>query len=90
MDKVIKSTVTMTAREHMELTGITEVISFDETLIELSGEDGRMSIEGSGLRIAEFDSAASKLTLDGRIGALTYFDDPHSGKKSGLFGKFFS
>lgn len=90
MDKMVKSTVAMTAREHLELTGITEVISFDETFVELLGEDGRMSVEGSGLRIAEFDSANSKLTIDGRISAISYFDDPRQGKKGGLFGKLFS
>ena len=90
MDKQINSTVYMTQREHLELTGISEVISFEETLVELSGEDGRMSVEGVGLRISEFDSAAAKLTVDGKITAIAYFDDVRREKKNGLFGSLFS
>ncbi len=36
MDKQINSTVYMTQREHLELTGISEVISFEETLVAVS------------------------------------------------------
>ena len=42
MDSEIKSTVYILSRSHAELTGISEVLSFDESSVELSGDDGTL------------------------------------------------
>ena len=81
MDSEIKSTVYILSRSHAELTGISEVLSFDESSVELSGDDGTLCIEGNGIRIVEFDS--------GRINGINYFDDMPREKKSGFFSRLF-
>ena len=80
MDSEIKSTVYILSRSHAELTGISEVLSFDESSVELSGD---------GIRIVEFDSAHAKIILDGRINGINYFDDMPREKKSGFFSRLF-
>ena len=89
MDSEIKSTVYILSRSHAELTGISEVLSFDESSVELSGDDGTLCIEGNGIRIVEFDSAHAKIILDGRINGINYFDDMPREKKSGFFSRLF-
>ena len=72
-------------RKSLTLTGISDVISFDETLVNLSCADAVMSVEGEGMRVVRMDVDSGELTLEGKINAVSYVDRrPH---KSGLFGK---
>ena len=88
MNSETKSTIFITQRGHAELTGITEVLSFDENSVELAGVDGALSIEGDGIKIIEFDSARSTLIIDGHINGVNYFADSSNEKKRGFFGLF--
>lgn len=89
MDKGYVSSVALDGREHLELTGVSEVVAFDEEYVELVSADGRMSVCGSGLKISDFDSASSRLIVDGRIDSITYAEDRAATKKSGLFSGLF-
>lgn len=89
MDKAFTSSVTMTDRAHIELTGITEVVAFDDTGIELDGKDGRVTIDGKGLRIVGFDGQTTRLVAEGRITGINWYD-PHEGRSTGLFSRLFS
>lgn len=81
--------VSITARRHMDISGVKEVISFDDSSIVLLTVCGEMNIEGSGIKIAVLDTDRGIVTLDGRIDSVWYAEE-RGKEKRGLFGKVFS
>ena len=49
------------------ITGIREVISFDEKEILLHTEEGKLSIKGEGLHVKHLDLKSGQLSLEGKI-----------------------
>ncbi|MCQ2399387.1 MAG: YabP/YqfC family sporulation protein [Clostridia bacterium] len=88
MDKEIKTGhhVSIKERKYLEVSGIDDVLSFDERSVVLSAKEmGIISLEGEGLRIIEMNSGTGEIKIDGRINGFVYVDKDK--KKSGLFGK---
>lgn len=75
-------------RKEMSVTGVKEVISFDEACVVLRSECGEMSVEGSELRVGVLDTDRGLVTLSGRIDTVYYTDDRPE-QKRGFFGKLF-
>lgn len=73
-------------RSHIDVTGVSEVISFDESAVILITVCGEMTVEGSGLRVGTLDTDKGLVSVDGKISSLYYSDDSPR-KRRGLFGK---
>ncbi len=73
-------------RREMRLSGVVEVLSFDEESVCLSSVDGELCIEGEGLKIGTLDTERGLLGLEGRINGAFFTAEPESRKK-GLFSK---
>ena len=74
-------------RSHLEITAVTDVISFDEESVNLETSMGEMLLEGEDLRVGTLDTQKGLLTIDGRINGLYYrTEEP---RKKGL-GRLFS
>ena len=73
-------------REGIEISGVLDVISFDEAGILTETLCGSMAIEGEGLHITVLNISDGKIAVEGRIGAVYYFEEKQKRKK-GLFGK---
>ena len=78
--------VTLDMRKHMEITGVREVVSFDETGVILLTVCGELMAEGSGIRINVLDTERGVVTLEGRLDSIFYSESEEKGKK-GLFGR---
>ena len=65
-------TLSLRSRSHAELSGVTEVNSFDETCVVLSTVSGELTVEGE------------ELVIDGKVHALYYTETRQ--RKKGLFG----
>jgi sporulation protein YabP len=85
METNAKHTVALENKSDLMMSGVCEVISYDEGYMELSLGEGGVSVEGEGLRITEFDSARGILTAHGTVSAIIYTD--RAQKKRGLFGR---
>ena len=72
-------------RKTLSMSGVTDVISFDETFVVLSCQDTVMSIEGQGMRVVRMDVGSSEMVIEGKITAICYTDKRV--KRNGLFGK---
>lgn len=73
-------------RKKFTLSGIKDVISFDEETILLDSSLGRLVIKGSGLHIQSFHAETGDITGDGRINALVYTAEEKDGS---FFSKLF-
>ena len=78
-------------RKHLEVRGVTDVISFDEQLVLLDTVCGRMEIEGETLQIHVLSIEEGIVSLDGLVTGIQYTESRQESKegKSGFWGRLF-
>lgn len=83
------ATILVKNRESATLSGVEDVIAFDEKEIVCRTTLGELIIEGGSLRIAEFCAEKGELSILGRISVLAYEDkkEKSTARLSRLFGK---
>ena len=72
-------------RKRLELSGVTDVESFDEVTVNCRTSLGRLTVCGSHLHVQRLDLDGTALSIEGSIDSLTYTDV----RKGGLFGRLF-
>ena len=78
------SEIVMSGRERLYISGVEEVVSFDDAGAVLETVDGELNVEGAGIRIGELDPASKKISLSGRIDAMFYSSETPERKKGML------
>jgi sporulation protein YabP len=76
-------------RAHVEIRGMTEVLSFDEMNVALATTSGDMLIEGRELRVNVLDVKEGTVTVDGHIDSIYYRDNDIREPSRGLLGRLF-
>ena len=84
-----KHDVSIKGRMHVDVTGVREVVSFDDNAVELITTGGRMTIEGDGMRIGVLDTDRGVVAIDGKVLALFYGDENTADGKKGIIGRLF-
>ena len=74
-----ESKLILDSRASIVLTGVTDIVSFDDASVYLETTLGGLLIEGSGLHITDYSLEKETLTAEGNINALTYSDANRSG-----------
>lgn len=69
-------------RENINISGVVEVVGFDDETVLLKTVMGGLTIKGEGLHIGAFSTTSGDLDVDGRIIALAYTDE---GQKGGFW-----
>lgn len=66
----------LAAQDRREITvkGVSEVLSFDETLVRLVTACGILNLEGEGLRVCALDLGAGHVAVTGRLNGVLYED----------------
>ena len=77
-------------RNKLLLSGVVDVLNFDEEIATVDTELGVLIVKGSDLRLNKFNLENEELSIDGEIISMTYDDRNSSGKKNdGLLMKIF-
>lgn len=84
MGEAKKHVLEMLERKTLTVSGVEDVISFDESCIVLSSVCGVISVDGSELRIISLDLDIGKVDISGSINGIIY---PESVKSGGFFRK---
>lgn len=85
-----KHTLSLVEREKMVLSGVKEVFSFDEQLIELETSQGYLDIRGENLHIIKMNVDEGDIVIEGMISEIIYHDSMGMGKKKGsIMSKLF-
>ena len=80
--------LTLLDRRELEVTGVKEVVSFDEEGAVLITEDGELEIGGAQIRILNLDTSGGCVRITGRIDSVIYAEES-SEKRKGFLGKLF-
>ena len=70
--------LTLTGRGKLTMTGVTEVVSFDETAVVLQTGLGLLMVHGQGLQLKQLSVEGGQVAVDGTINALVY-EEPRQG-----------
>ena len=77
----------LTERKKMTMTGVAEVVSFDETFVVLKTALGTLVVQGTGLQLKQLTPEGGNVTVEGEISALQYEQSRQRGGWAGrLFG----
>lgn len=77
--------IVMCNRKKMELTGVTEVVGFSDTLVELQTCMGGLLIRGKGITINKLNTETGELKVNGEIASVQYTAKKKDGIFAGLF-----
>ncbi len=58
----------------MELTGVEDVVSFDETGAVLRTTLGMLAVDGEELHVVKLDLAGGNVQIEGKVNGLIYSD----------------
>ena len=84
--KQINHNIIVENRKKFTVSGVRDVVSFDDETIVLETALGRLVIKGDRLKISSFDNSAYDLMGEGKIHAMVYTAEEKSG---GFLSKVF-
>ena len=70
--------LTLRQRQKLTMTGVTEVVSFDETAVLLQTGLGTLAVHGQGLQLKQLSTDGGQVCVEGSISALVY-EEPRQG-----------
>lgn len=77
-------TVSVVGRERITVTGVSEVLSFDESSVVMDTSAGSLTLDGDELNITKLDLENATVLLRGRLLGM-YYIEPRGKRK--LFGR---
>ncbi len=78
--------LTLDERKSLTMTGVTEVVSFEDTSVILHTALGTLIVQGQGLQLKELSLEGGQVEVDGQVSALIYEE---AGPARGLLGRLF-
>lgn len=78
--------LTVDCRKQISISGVIDVVGFDEASIILTTEGGKLTVEGGDLQITTLDVESGKLVAAGKIDALIY-SDREEAHRGGFFSR---
>lgn len=84
----IMQNIILENRKKLTLTGIKDVLSFDDEIVVVESELGLLNIKGTDLRVNKISVETGDVIVDGTIRAIEYSDKDITSKQ-GLIGKIF-
>ena len=79
--------LTLDARRKLTMTGVTEVVSFDENAVVLRTGLGVLSVHGKELQLQQMSLDGGQVAVEGQVSALVYEEPkPSGGWMRRLFG----
>lgn len=70
--------LTLQERKQLTMTGVTEVVSFEESAVVLHTVQGLLTVQGRELKLKTLSLEGGQVAVDGEISALIY-EEPREG-----------
>lgn len=72
-------------RKKLSISGVNDVLSFDDQVVMIETELGLLTVKGENLRINKLSIDTSEVIVEGEISFLSYSDKEQEKQKSGGF-----
>lgn len=72
--------LTLDERKKLTMTGVTEVVSFDDTTVVLHTALGTLEVQGQQLKLKTLSLDGGQVAVEGHISAL-YYEEPREKRK---------
>lgn len=72
-------------RNKLSISGVNDVLSFDDQIVIVDTELGLLTVKGENLRINKLSIDTSEVIVEGEISSLSYSDKEHEHAKNGGF-----
>ncbi len=76
-------------RNKLSISGVKDVLSFDDQVVIMETELGLLSVKGENLKINKLSIDTSEVIIEGEINTLSYSDHTKKEQDGGLFSKIF-
>lgn len=76
-------------RKKLTISGVKDVLSFDDEVVVMETTLGLLSIKGEQLKINKLSIDTGDVVVEGEIGVLTYSDSSKKEHEGSLLGKIF-
>lgn len=67
------------SRKRISVSGVKDVISFDDETVLLDTELGKLTVKGDSIHITSFNTDSGELSAEGKIHAAVYLGDAKQG-----------
>ena len=78
--------LSLSERKKLTMTGVTEVVSFDDTAVVLETSLGSLIVQGQGLQLKTLSVDGGQVAVEGNVSALLYEEPRQSGWLRRLLG----
>ena len=79
--------LTLDGRQQLMVSGVTEVVSFDENTVVLTTDMGTLLVAGNQLQLRNLSSEGGQVAVEGKVSAISYEEPRTAGNwLSRLFG----
>lgn len=76
-------------RKKLSISGVLDVLSFDDQIVILETDLGMLTVKGEDLRINKLSLDSTEVIIDGNINSLTYSQKQEGKSSGGLLNKIF-
>ena len=76
-------------RNRLNISGVLDVLSFDDQIIIVETELGMLTVKGDNLRVNKLNIDTSEVIVEGEIISLTYSNKEFDKKNESFLGKIF-
>ncbi len=79
-DGMKEQRLTLESRSVLDLNGVIDVVSFDDSGALIKTVNGILAVDGEELRVVKLDVGGGNISFEGRINGLFFSDGPQRGK----------
>lgn len=76
-------------REKLSISGVIDVLSFDDQVVMIETELGLLTVKGQNLRINKLSIDTSEVIVEGEVSYLAYSEANQTKTTGGILGKIF-
>jgi sporulation protein YabP len=76
-------------REKLSISGVLDVLSFDDQVVMVETELGLLTVKGENLHINKLNIDTSEVIVEGKISYLSYSENIQEKSSGGLLSKIF-
>ena len=89
LNSTIVQNLVLENREKLTITGVLDVLSFDDEVVVVETDLGLLNVKGDNLRINKLSIDTSEVIVEGTINNLSYSEKSIDKKSGSLLGKIF-